>query len=254
VRRRTILKKKRMFFLNESCEVLSREAHVEEEIALDEARIEYTDETRKKLESQSTLADVFDICLTGTIGTINGLRLGKIDRYNPPWDETNAAFGHVVLLLELIMHRIKIKEKKEYKWAGSFIENFRIRALGSKSRIENRKDKSILPLYSTATGTGWIPWLISESEYDKGLETFLQCLKELEEYACKNDPAHWKKQETSISIFGDKIESSHPRSGPYSIRYNFSSIENWTIALKIMLNLVKQILVWFDKTKKKTWS
>jgi len=224
---------------------------VDEEKILEEARIDKIEATIRNLASKSTQM-FFDISITGTIGTVNGLRLGRVDRYIPPAAEINAAFGHVVLLVELIMHRVKHKVNQEYSWAGPFIASYRIRALGSKSRIENRKDKQTLPLYFSGTGTGWrLHTWFTESDYDRGLEIFLQCLNELYEYAQRHSPDHWQKR--TISIFGDKIECNSPKLGPYSIRYNSSSMENWTAALKMMLDLTKQLLNWFDKNKK-TWT
>jgi len=64
----------------------------------------------KRLQQRVSLPLMFDIWFDGEFGTINGLRLGRLDpksMIRVEWEEVNAALGHCCLLLSLIAQKRK---------------------------------------------------------------------------------------------------------------------------------------------------
>jgi beclin 1 len=66
----------------------------------------------RQLASSSCMNDSFHIWFDGHFGTINGFRLGRLQSQPVDWNEINAAWGHAVMLLQLIGKTLK------YKWTS----------------------------------------------------------------------------------------------------------------------------------------
>lgn len=66
------------------------------------------------LQQHNVYRDVFSISIStnlanGTLGSINRLRLGRPKDNSFDWEETNAALGHVVLALTVIIRKLGFK-------------------------------------------------------------------------------------------------------------------------------------------------
>lgn len=73
---------------------------IAEQHSLNEAQAELA-----RLERTNVWADVFTISSDSGIGTICGLRLGRINQ-NVEWSEINAAWGHLALLLYSVANKL----------------------------------------------------------------------------------------------------------------------------------------------------
>lgn len=75
--------------------------------------------------------DAFHIHYDGHFGTINGLRLGRLQSFKVEWEEINAGLGQAVLLLDVLTRR-----------CPSFhFDKFELRPHGSFSFIREKRDK-----------------------------------------------------------------------------------------------------------------
>ena len=81
------------------------------------------------LSSTNLLFSLFRIGSEGRLGTINGMRLGRLDHLPVPWEEINAAWGHCALLLSTL-HRLKSFKSK----------SINIYPLGACTRLSYRRD------------------------------------------------------------------------------------------------------------------
>lgn len=79
----------------------------------------------ERLQRTNVYNDVFFIGHSGSFGTINGLRLGRLAKPRVEWVEINAAWGQTLLLLATVA------EKLNFQFQG-----YRLRPMGSTSRIE----------------------------------------------------------------------------------------------------------------------
>ena len=101
------LELKVMNFEEDHAEVMQRIRVAEEELAL--------------LKRTSVLNDLFYIDSYDQFGTINGLRLGRLETELVPWEEINAAWGQCVLLLSSLAKRIGFQSAKYILYPmGSF--------------------------------------------------------------------------------------------------------------------------------------
>ncbi|KAI6021443.1 APG6-domain-containing protein [Pisolithus microcarpus] len=185
-----------------------------EERALDE-------EEAEKLERTNVYNDAFCIGHDGVFGTINGLRLGRVPGAPVEWSEINAAWGQTLLLLYTIARKLDFT-----------FENYRLVPMGSFSRIERTLgDKATYELY----GSGDLHFgrLLHNRRFDFAMVAFLECLKQLMDYANSQD----SNIEFPHQIIKDKI-------GEASIKLQFSQEESWTRALRHVLLALKIILKW----------
>lgn len=79
---------------------------ISEQHSLNEAQAELA-----RLERTNVWADVFTISSDSGIGTIAGLRLGRINQ-NVEWSEINAAWGHLALLLYSVANKLNFEFMK----------------------------------------------------------------------------------------------------------------------------------------------
>lgn len=177
--------------------------------------------TYEKLERTNVYNDAFCIGHDGVFGTINGLRLGRVPGAPVEWSEINAAWGQTLLLLYTIARKLDFT-----------FENYRLVPMGSFSRIERTLgDKATYELY----GSGDLHFgrLLHNRRFDFAMVAFLECLKQLMDYANSQD----SNIEFPHQIIKDKI-------GEASIKLQFSQEESWTRALRHVLLALKIILKW----------
>ena len=153
----------------------------------------------ERLELTNVYNDTFCIYHDGPFATINGLRLGRLA---PPlsvdWPEINAAWGTAALLLVTIAERL-----------GFTFRGYRIRPMGSTSRIDKLDQASSAPKQSTSgraatsasnpkqqepqqskittldlfsSGDLPIGMMLVHRRVDAGMVAFLECLRQLCEF------------------------------------------------------------------------
>ncbi|KAG8983803.1 autophagy protein 6, partial [Tulasnella sp. 427] len=172
-----------------------------------------------KLSRTNVYNDAFCIGHEGGYGTINGLRLGKGP--NVEWSEINAAWGMTVLLLSTIARKV-----------GFVFEAWRLVPMGSFSRIEKLgSDKASYELYGS--GEFHIGRILQNRRFDAAMVAFLDCLRQLMEYARSKDIS----VEFPQQVTKDKI-------GEASIKLQLGQEETWTRALRHVLLALKLLLKW----------
>ncbi|KZT10715.1 APG6-domain-containing protein [Laetiporus sulphureus 93-53] len=174
----------------------------------------------EKLECTNVYNDAFCIGHEGVFGTINGLRLGRVPGVPVEWAEINAAWGQTLLLLYTVARKLDFT-----------FENYRLVPMGSFSRIERTTgDKATYELYGS--GDLHLGRLLHNRRFDFAMVAFLDCLKQIVDYA-KAQGA----QTEFPQIVKDKI-------GEASVKLQFSQEEAWTRALRQVLLALKTLLRW----------
>eukprot|EP01027_Heterolobosea_sp_BB2_P006317 GEZU01009561.1.p1 GENE.GEZU01009561.1~~GEZU01009561.1.p1 ORF type:complete len:104 (-),score=16.53 GEZU01009561.1:21-332(-) len=101
--------------------------------------------------------------------------------------------------------------------------------MGSFSKVE-KINNGVYELYG---GGGFFRW---QSKFDKAMIGYVSCLQQMAEFAQAKDPQF----KLPYPIVGDKV-------GGITIKYQGSSEDKWTKALKYMLTDLKWILTWCAK-------
>jgi beclin 1 len=219
----------------------------------DALNMKYDHDSRQleKLQRTNVYNDTFCIGHDGTFGTINGLRLGRLANPSVEWAEINAAWGQTCLLLSTVADKL-----------GFQFQGYRLRPLGSSSRIEKIEYPQMSPTHSAPnnanpnrhdapaaaqpkiTGldlfsSGDIPilsGLILHRRFDNGMAAFLECVAQLGAFVEKSSrSSHTPGLKLPYEIKKDKI-------GDASIRVSFNQDEIWTRACKYTLTCCKFLL------------
>ncbi|TFY79902.1 hypothetical protein EWM64_g4110 [Hericium alpestre] len=141
--------------------------------------------------------------------------------YSVEWAEINAAWGQTLLLLYTIARKLDFT-----------FENYRLVPMGSFSRIDRTAgDKASYELYGS--GDLHLGRLLHNRRFDFAMVAFLDCLKQLTDWAKSQDPT----LEFPHQIVKDKI-------GESSVKLQFSQEEAWTRALRHVLLALKILLKW----------
>mmetsp|Transcript_1574 Transcript_1574/g.1854 ORF Transcript_1574/g.1854 Transcript_1574/m.1854 type:complete len:347 (-) Transcript_1574:54-1094(-) len=199
----------------------SRVRSINGEVESFAGRREIVEDKLRVLQTINVLNDCFHIWYDGPYGTINGLRLGKLDQ-SVGWEEINAAWGQAALAISSIA--------KERKFTFGM---FRIIPQGSYSKIAKigeEKSKS----YELYTNGGF--W--NRRRFDIAMHWFLLCVHEIGVFAETND----RTMKLPYEIKGDRIAG-------ISVKITVSSLENWTRALKHLLMNLKWLIVWCSKQR-----
>lgn len=136
-----------------------------------------------RLQKRSLLENAFRIETDGPIGKINGFRLGVDfgEQITGSWNETNCAWGQIVLLLNSMSH-----------YNGIAITDFELIAYGSRSTINVKhsehsyllfRDKTpqSLQLYCHSFG-------VPNVNFERALTALLNCLRKIETYMLREYP------------------------------------------------------------------
>ncbi|XP_066312322.1 beclin-1-like protein isoform X3 [Miscanthus floridulus] len=165
-----------------------RTSHQEEQDAI-LAKIEVSQAHLELLKHTNVLNDAFYISHHGVFGTINNLRLGH--SHEVEWDEINAAWGQVALLLHIMAQYFTPK----------FQYRIKIHAVGSYPRIIDINNKTY-KLFGPAN-------VLFSTRYDVAMTWFLRCLQEFVEFAVSLDKENIVPPDKSLKvpykIDGDKI-------------------------------------------------
>ncbi|KAH8689080.1 autophagy protein Apg6-domain-containing protein [Talaromyces proteolyticus] len=219
-------------------------------------RYDHDSRQLERLQRTNVYNDTFCIGHDGFFGTINGLRLGRLTNPSVDWAEINAAWGQTCLLLATIAEKL-----------GFHFQGYRLKPMGSNSKIEKLEDQTSSPTQSTnqpqamarrADGTPVprkvtsldlfssgdmplsLPWV--HRRFDAAMVSFLECLRQLGEYV-ENAPiplssrrGHTGGRKLPYEIRRDKI-------GDASIKLGFNqNDEQWTRACKYTLTCCKYLL------------
>ena len=188
-------------------------------------QLHYSTEQLAVLKKNNVLSSVFYIWHNGHFGTINGLRLGRLQTLHVEWSEVNAAWGQTAFLLSTLA-----------RLAGVRFERFKLVPYGNQSFVEVLEGRRgrILPLYSTSGIRLW-----TDVKFDLAMVAFLDCLDQLKAHI---------EQSSSAAHFSlpYRIDKEHIGDGKefYSVRTQFNTPEKWTKALKFVLTDLRWALAW----------
>lgn len=186
-------------------------------------QLQYTTEQLDRLKKTNVLNSAFHIWHNGHFGTINGLRLGRLQTVPVEWNEINAAWGQTAFLLNTLA-----------RVAGIKFERYMLVPYGNQSFIEVLEGKRrILPLY-TAPGLR----LFNDSKFDAAMVAFLDCLNQLKQHIEVNSSAHF--------VLPYRVDKDRIGDGKefYSVKTQFNTPERWTKALKFVLTNLRWALTW----------
>lgn len=187
-------------------------------------QLQYTTEQLMRLKKTNVLNCVFHIWHNGHFGTINGLRLGRLQTVPVEWAEINAAWGQTAFLLSTLA-----------RLSGVTFTRYRLVPYGNQSFLEEIESKKrILPLHSSAGLR-----LFTDSKFDSAMVAFLDCVEQLKLHIEKNSKPHFVLPYT---IEKDKI--GDPGKEGFSVKTQFNSPEKWTKALKFVLTNLRWALTW----------
>lgn len=187
-------------------------------------QLHYTTEQLNRLKKTNVLNSTFHIWHNGHFGTINGLRLGRLQTVPVEWAEINAAWGQTVFLLRTLVH-----------FTGVEFERYRLVPYGNQSFLEPLEGKrKLLPLYSSAGLR-----IFTDSKFDAAMVGFLDCMNQLKIHIEKTSQPHFMLPYT---IDKDKIGDATKEF--YSIKTQFNTQERWTKALKFLLTNLRWALTW----------
>ncbi|CCA76608.1 related to Beclin 1 (coiled-coil myosin-like BCL2-interacting protein) [Serendipita indica DSM 11827] len=156
-------------------------AQSEEKAKLDSLKAAYIADsaTLDRLESTNVYNDAFCIGQDGpSFGTINGLRFGRTGTVDGrpvtvDYPEINAAWGQVVLLLQVIARKLDFT-----------FQRWRLIPMGSFSKIEGLAKNDIYELYDAG---GELTNVLQRRRFSTGMAAFLDCLKQLMDHVTAED-------------------------------------------------------------------
>ena len=208
-------------------------------IKFDEKNISLENQLKKtkihlnRLSTTNVLNAAFHIWHSGSFGTINFFRLGRLPDTPVEWDEINAGLGQVILLLQSLASIVKLEFKR-----------YKLIPFGNYSHIEvienvaalNVKKGDQLNMYGVGGFKYYFDW---DKKFDYGMVAFLDCLEQFESKIKSKDSTF----SMPYPINGHELEDKKT-STKYSIRFQKNTHEEWTKALKYMLTNLKWSLAW----------
>lgn len=212
-------------------------------------RYDHDSRQLEQLQRTNIYNDTFCIGHDGYFGTINGLRLGRLNNPSVEWPEINAAWGQTALLLNTIAEKL-----------GFQFQGYRVRPMGSTSRIEKLEYPQQSPAQS-ALGGGQqtaseakitkldlfssgdlplhLPWM--HRRFDAGMVAFLECMRQLGEFVERTT----RRGQGDGAAPGLKLPYviNRDRIGESSIKLGFNqNDETWTRSCKYTLTCCKFLL------------
>ncbi|KAK3671241.1 Vacuolar protein sorting-associated protein atg6 [Recurvomyces mirabilis] len=134
----------------------------------------------ESLQRTNVYNDTFVVGHDGVFGTINGLRLGRLNDHPVEWPEINAALGQALLLL------VVVAEKLGYKFKG-----YTLHPVGSTSRLiltdpdavatgAGKAKNTVLDLYSSGSFAFGITAFMGS--FDNAMIALLECVRQVGDY------------------------------------------------------------------------
>ena len=190
-------------------------------------QLQYMSEQLDRLKKTNVLNSAFHIWHNGHFGTINGLRLGRLQTVPVEWSEINAALGQAALLLVTLARN-----------AGATFIRYKVVPYGNQSFVdvlEGKKKSQHLPLYSSAGLR-----IFADSKFDLGLVAYLDCLNQLKQHI---EVSSGSRFALPYSISKDRIGNGKEF---YSVKTQFNTLEGWTKALKFVLTNLRWALTYIS--------
>ncbi|CAI8026974.1 Beclin-1 [Geodia barretti] len=190
-------------------------------------QLQYMTEQLERLKKTNVLNSAFHIWHNGHFGTINGLRLGRLQTVPVEWSEINAALGQAALLLVTLARN-----------AGATFVRYKVVPYGNQTFvdvIEGKKKSQHLPLYSSAGLR-----IFADSKFDLGLVAYLDCLNQLKQHI---EISSGSRFALPYSISKDRIGNGKEF---YSVKTQFNTLEGWTKALKFVLTNLRWALTYIS--------
>lgn len=136
---------------------------LDEQISLD-CQLQFARANLDRLKQTNAFNATFHLWHSGHFGTINGLRMGRLPSVPVDWNEINAAWGQVTILLSALARKVNVT-----------FQRYKLVAFGSQSYIEDTLENKILPLY----GSGGFRFLW-DAKFDAAMVAFLDCLQQFQ--------------------------------------------------------------------------
>ncbi|SCU89456.1 LAFA_0E18184g1_1 [Lachancea sp. 'fantastica'] len=189
---------------------------------------EYTLNNLDRLRKTNIFNETFRISHDGPFGTINGLRLGGLDETPVPWQETNAAFGQLILLLATMCARLKFKP------AG-----YILRPMGSYSRVEQfdptTQEWNSCEAFSNG-GFKLGKFFHKETSFDRAMVSIMDVIAQITTHLSVERQGDSEEIELPYTMHGDKIN------GMAIKLYGNKPGPEWTTACKFLLTNAKWLL------------
>lgn len=224
-------------YWNDYNELMREVEEYQQEIEGHSVKIEDMQQEITLLKTKHVYQEVFNINIDGPIGSINGFRMGSLAKEKVEWREMNASFGRAALLLWQMIEFTK-------KTDDPIVSPYRIVPKESLSYIWDKPNNKEYPLCNEGEFSAW--YLLSDSNFDIALSLLLLCLKNVSDWASRNDQVnvpHRMEKDKIYTVIEGKEEG-------LSIKFRSNSYEKWTAALKCMLANLKHLLLWFEKKNK----
>ncbi|KAF0687584.1 Aste57867_20703 [Aphanomyces stellatus] len=185
----------------------------------DVARLVEMEQRMHAVRRMNVLNDAFYIWHKGPFGTISGFCLGRLPRHHIDWNEINAAWGEVGLVVVLLAEAL-----------GVHLKAYQIVPLGSFSKVIRLQTPT---MEYTLHGSDQDNF--AESLFNLGLTALLHCLNQLGEHAEAKDASF----RLPYKIVGKDV-------GGLSMLF-LRDEETWTKASKFALTNLKWLLAWGSK-------
>lgn len=163
----------------------------------------------------TVLEDAFRIGHDGFLGTVNGMRLGRLPSVPVDWAEINCAWGYVALLLNGIA-----------KALPGIQFNTSLVLVGNTSYVLS-SDRGMLNLFNDGSK------LFGTRRLDDAVSELLKVVMRMSEYCSRYD----KNFFFPYVIGSDKV-------GKFPVRYQAKDDVGWSEAMKSLLTDIKFIVSW----------
>ena len=224
------------------------------------ASYDHDSQQLERLQRTNVYNDTFCIGHDGNFGTINGLRLGRLQPpNNVEWPEINAAWGTTALLLATVADKL-----------GFTFRGYRIKPMGSTSHLERFEAVHVTSAGSSVVSTrsgpgsgtnstvrgqqpskpvslelfssGDLPLgrTILHRRFNDAMVAFLECLRQLGDFVENGGSDLQPGQQLGGLKLPYRIEKD--KIGSLSIKLGISQDEAWTNACKYTLTCCKFLL------------
>ena len=214
----------------------------------------------ERLQRTNVYNDTFCIGHDGNFGTINGLRLGRLQPpNNVEWPEINAAWGTTALLLATVADKLgfafrgyKIKpmgstshieryEPAHVTSAGSSVASTRPGpGSGANSTVRGQQPSKPISLELFSSGDLPLGRTILHRRFNDAMVAFLECLRQLGDFVENGESDLPPGQQSGGLKLPYRIEKD--KIGGLSIKLGISQDEAWTNACKYTLTCCKFLL------------
>ncbi|PHH60275.1 hypothetical protein CDD81_1903 [Ophiocordyceps australis] len=214
------------------------------------AKYKHDADLLEKLQRSNVYNDTFCISHDGSFATINGLRLGRLASKPVDWPEINAAWGHALLLLVTVAHKLNYtftgydpqpmgSTSTIIRYDASSTNNspaasrFTSRASLHQQQQQPPQKKQVLELYSS--GDMPLGLTFMHRRFDLAMVAFLELVRQLGLHVQRQTEQSGTPLTLPYRIEGERI-------GDVSIKLGIAQDDGWTKACKLTLTCCKFLL------------